>query len=1269
MGVGGIGKSWPLVVAILACLSVCAAARKQEGGEVGAPSFVAPNGTAFVASAMGLQATLWPGAGHSGRVVITQDILLDRLSFVPRLRVDSDMSVCGARRGLVVEGMEAFKMASVNATLTWCNLTYDMTFMPRGPRVETELFEVQAGGRVRYVDVDLYVSPGAFAALADAVGRRVVAGGGANATVDRDRITIAWAALPGAILERVEVRKAEAAPARRDFLSVRQSRSFARLRQARHPTLAPLLVEVEGNYSITPCLMRAINKLKGVAIRRPVTFTGAGGPNPWLLFPKTLPQGFLDVRYQVRYEGANYYNPSVRFVHLNATSPLPDTVEDAVRAMGALENVVHLQAQPGMGCPLVLKDMTVVHRCDYLRTLMKLLWVRRNEIGNKTGLVQVLNEQVRLAEYDKVEENTTTLVLRRFVGWGICAENVKLTCAPMDVVNVTLPHCLTTQTSGEETTYSDAYSEVYYEVTSSYDDVTDTSDYGVTSSDLAHSSDSVSTELEAIESAGHRNSVAKSVPEEAVAATAGALLMIIAGALAVVWNRKLSCAPGGRDLLARFCKMPGWRVGAGDERGDDEETMELGKEAGEEEGESVGMRCKSFTKESLINAITEESAGLDDTPAKIERQIAVGGCGVVYKGTWKGVPVAIKTVVFQDLEDMVSRQRQRAVLEAAISSSVAHRNIVQTYSYSFKRLEATTIQPLEKRKYPIIVKESMEGTVDWKLYIVQEFCDGGSLRECLDKRRVLDPETGQPMLGVVCQIGLEAALGMRHLHARKIIHGDLSSKNILLKTTPNDQVSLGTAKIADFGLSMRLGSLQSHISNQQAGTPFYTSPELCHQGVLSKKADVFSMGVFLWELYHSRKCYYVNKKSGVQYHPLFPKFPIICPIPYAMLCVVCISPQPENRPDFHFIVRVLKALKKQFDKGMYSNLEEVRHENMTLAEGLGRMTAADIVKIVADKVGISVAEDSGDSTSLSKENFQPQPTLDIQSMMKYPHAMFLPAQEQEAMKGSMYYSESFSRERQEGIHLCETYVAPFQCMANVTVSVDKDHNNRNNKEHINIAWSIGKSLTQSQGADVLKKDTAQARSTQGVGLPGSNSQEGSTEAGMPQQGSIEEASTQVHSAQASVPQGDSPQGARNQGGTSVAASGSFTTAKSSSVYNCCEPPAAPCAYDGTSMWKEELGGELGHRSRQANEELISRLAALRSAGPARQGLQAEADYGVQAQGWKMGSWIARRWKSGSGQWLSHSACVWNWRAVDNTIVGTPDLAATIVIEMRNDTNP
>ena len=62
--------------------------------------------------------------------------------------------------------------------------------------------------------------------------------------------------------------------------------------------------------------------------------------------------------------------------------------------------------------------------------------------------------------------------------------------------------------------------------------------------------------------------------------------------------------------------------------------------------------------------------------------------------------------------------------------------------------------------------------------------------------------------------------------------------------------SLPTA--SDFGLSVKMSAEQSHISNMRRGTPFYTAPEVHYAGNLTKAADLYSYGVVLWEMYHSK---------------------------------------------------------------------------------------------------------------------------------------------------------------------------------------------------------------------------------------------------------------------------------------------------------------------------------------------------------------------------------------------------------------------------------
>eukprot|EP00803_Ostreobium_quekettii_P011186 evm.model.scf_3883.2 EVM.evm.TU.scf_3883.2 scf_3883:5939-9466(-) len=1063
-------EAGPLPV-ILAALALCALAAAEA--ELPLPPVmngtgfrVAENGTALVSSAMGLHTVLCDRVGHDGTVLLARGVLLEPLAFVPRLPVPSDVAVCGTSRDVAVAVEGPFRMATLLATFSWCNLTLDLgSGASLGGGDASGMFEIASGGRVEYVDCVIYMEAGPFAALAAQVDERLKGGRGAKANLGERSMTIIFAALPTATLRRVEVRLRDAEHKAGDRVVVQRAADLDALRQAATPSQVPLEVALDGNYSVTGCLLGGINGGRALEVRRPVTITGAGGSPPWLAFPEALPDGFLDIRVQVRYVGAGFDNRHVRFSLINGSSlPETDTPEAARAALSTLEGAAHVMDLTSAGCRLVMLDSAVVYSCEYMRTVALQLLYYRNDIGDQ-ALQRVLDEQVWVNDTEAV--GNSTLHVHRFMGWGLCMQNVSVTCEAPEVRNATSLGCEESPDGGDggqpRTNRSTG------------DDNGD----GMNGVELDRSFGNPETSAggETTGETGVRPAVGRQqLPEAALSAAAGGVLVTLLAALAVVWRRKVACRceAAEPDLLSLW----GGRAGCSRRRpaGDEEDGMASGRR-GETECDAA-----SFSRRSFLGAVSNASEGLDDVPARIEAQIAVGGCGVVYKGTWKGVPVAIKTVVFQDLEEAPSRPRQRAVLEAAISSSVAHRNIVQTYSYSFKRLETSAVEAGGRECPRVVADGGRAGTVDWKLYIVQEFCDGGSLRECLDQRRLLDPCTAQPMFGVVCQIGLEAARGMRHLHAHKIIHGDLSSKNVLLKSTGKEGAPLGTAKIADFGLSMKLEGVQSHVSNQRAGTPFYIAPELIHDGLLSKKADVFAMGVFLWELYHSRKCYHLNKTLGMRYHPLFPKFPIICPIPYAMLCVVCISPKPENRPDFDFIVRVLAAMKRKYEQGDYDNLEDVRFENMSMAGGLGRLTAADIIKLIAEKVGVcSHDTTSGASTSCSKESCVTQPTLDVQGMMlKFPQSVFIPSSEQDVRDNELYKlyhsssDDDYEEDGQECIHLSQAYMDPFQCVLTVNVDTDKGRDPGPKKERLSLAWETDRPV---MGWDEPEGDVAQDETT------------------------------------------------------------------------------------------------------------------------------------------------------------------------------------------------
>ena len=70
----------------------------------------------------------------------------------------------------------------------------------------------------------------------------------------------------------------------------------------------------------------------------------------------------------------------------------------------------------------------------------------------------------------------------------------------------------------------------------------------------------------------------------------------------------------------------------------------------------------------------------------------------------------------------------------------------------------------------------------------------------------------------VLQLALDIAWGMQHIHQRGIIHGDLNPRNVLIKIQP-DAAPLGcVAKVADFGLALRLPASAPSVQGIRHGT-------------------------------------------------------------------------------------------------------------------------------------------------------------------------------------------------------------------------------------------------------------------------------------------------------------------------------------------------------------------------------------------------------------------------------------------------------------------
>ena len=118
--------------------------------------------------------------------------------------------------------------------------------------------------------------------------------------------------------------------------------------------------------------------------------------------------------------------------------------------------------------------------------------------------------------------------------------------------------------------------------------------------------------------------------------------------------------------------------------------------------------------------------------------------------------------------------------------------------------------------------------------IITEYLAGGSLRKFLHQQ-----EPYSVPLDLVLKLALDIAHGMQYLHSQGILHRDLKSENLLL----GEDMSV---KVADFGISC----LESHCGNAKGftGTYRWMAPEMIKEKRHTKKVDVYSFGIVLWEL-------------------------------------------------------------------------------------------------------------------------------------------------------------------------------------------------------------------------------------------------------------------------------------------------------------------------------------------------------------------------------------------------------------------------------------
>jgi len=262
----------------------------------------------------------------------------------------------------------------------------------------------------------------------------------------------------------------------------------------------------------------------------------------------------------------------------------------------------------------------------------------------------------------------------------------------------------------------------------------------------------------------------------------------------------------------------------------------------------------------------------------VEQLLGEGGMATVYRArhTLVDRPVAVKIMGAHLIRDRALRERFRR--EAKNAAALAHPNIIEIFDYG----------------------ETDGGAP----FVVMELLDGFSLQKLIDRGAIPAP--------LVAALGYQIASGIARAHDFQVLHRDLKPDNVFIVPRRDGGY---TVKLLDFGIARSMHDPRLTNQGEMFGTPQYMAPERVASIDAGPSADLYALGVILFEMVTGRLPFDAQDVTGflVKHMHEPPPRPssFVADVPRRLeeLIMRLLAKRPEERPvDAHQVMRELGAL-------------------------------------------------------------------------------------------------------------------------------------------------------------------------------------------------------------------------------------------------------------------------------------------------------------------------------------------------------------------------